>query len=77
MKMNDLKYPDECARCNANACSDCGHRHKKANAIHNYFNQFNKTFCKLCNKIIDADVTKYPDEFDNSLCPDCNTEYVV
>lgn len=32
--------------------------------------------CKLCGKQIHG-VTKYPDEFDDNLCADCNIEYVV
>jgi len=121
-KVNELQYPDECANCKSHACSICGHKQKRADAIDKYYKQFERIanirvkrklitqinnelgnmkdtdvkkllidirftlsqeirqltgFCKLCEKHINADITKYPDEFDNELCSDCNVEYVV
>ena len=72
-KVKELQYPDECARCKVDACSDCGYKQKRADAIDKY----EKQFCKLCGKFIKADVNKYPDEFDKNLCSDCNVEYVT
>ena len=121
-KVKELQYPDECANCKLHACSICGHRQKRADAIDKYYKQFERIahirvkrtlirkindelknmkdvtvkellvnirfnlsqeireltgFCKLCKKPIDADITKYPTEFDNDLCPDCNVDYVA
>ena len=33
---NDLKYPNECANCNVDACSVCGHREKRLAAVERF-----------------------------------------
>ena len=46
-KVKEPQYPDECARCRADACSVCGYKKKRADAIDKYYKQIQPTIDKL------------------------------
>lgn len=38
--MSNLKLPEECSKCQCDACSDCGYGYKRKAAIDKYLNQY-------------------------------------
>lgn len=42
MEVPELRYPDECCVCSVDACSMCGHKQKRINAVNFFDSEMDK-----------------------------------